>query len=215
MLALLGDAEDAGALVAYGTRVESGKRSADAIRLITSAGAIEAGLVVNAAGLTAPVLAARIDAMPRDRIPQTWLAKGSYFALSGRNPFSRLIYPVPVDGGLGVHLTLDLAGQARFGPDVEWIDEIDYAVDPARGTDFAQAIRRYWPGLPEAALVPGYAGIRPKLSGPGEPAADFWVEGSDAHGVAGLINLFGIESPGLTASLAIAEHVRELAGQMR
>ncbi|MEP7349454.1 MAG: NAD(P)/FAD-dependent oxidoreductase [Sphingorhabdus sp.] len=215
MLALLGDAEDAGAMLAYGTRILSGARTSDGIRLVTSAGEIEATLVVNAAGLEAPALASCIDGLSPQFIPESWLAKGNYFTLSGKNPFSHLIYPVPVDGGLGVHLTLDLAGQARFGPDVEWIDEIDYAVNPARGDVFYEAIRRYWPSLPDGALVPGYAGIRPKISGPGTPAADFRIEGSETHGVDGLINLFGIESPGLTASLAIAEQVRTLAEAMR
>ena len=143
-------------------------------------------------------------------MPTPRFAKGNYFSLTGRTPFSRLIYPVPEPGGLGVHLTLDLAGQGRFGPDVEWLDSqsterIDYAVDPARGERFYAAIRRYWPALPDGALAPAYSGVRPKLSGPGEPAADFVVQGPADHGVAGLVNLFGIESPGLTASLAIAD----------
>ena len=127
--------------------------------------------------------------------------------MSGRAPFGRLIYPVPVAGGLGVHVTLDLAGQARFGPDVEWIASVDYTVDPARGEVFYDAVRRYWPGLPDGALQPGYAGIRPKISGPTEPAEDFLVQGPEAHGVAGLVNLYGIESPGLTASLPLADEV--------
>jgi L-2-hydroxyglutarate oxidase LhgO len=140
-------------------------------------------------------------------MPSSHLAKGSYFALRGRAPFSRLIYPLPESGGLGVHLTLDLAGRARFGPDVEWVDRIDYAVDPARSEPFYQRIREFWPGLPDGALVRDFAGIRPKLSGPGEPAADFRIDGPAAHGVPGVVNLFGIESPGLTAALAIAERV--------
>jgi L-2-hydroxyglutarate oxidase LhgO len=138
------------------------------------------------------------------------LARGNYFALSGGSPFSRLIYPVPVDGGLGVHLTLDLGGSARFGPDVEWIDRVDYSVDPGRSDVFYDEIRRYWPGLADGALQPAYAGVRPKLSGPGQPAADFMVQGPADHRIGQIVNLFGIESPGLTASLAIAEHVVEL-----
>jgi L-2-hydroxyglutarate oxidase LhgO len=135
------------------------------------------------------------------------LAKGVYFTYSGRAPFQRLIYPAPEPGGLGTHLTLDMAGQARFGPDVEWIDQVDYAVDPTRKAKFEQAIRRFWPGLDPDRLAPGYAGVRPKLSGPGEPAADFMLSGPADHGAPGLVNLFGIESPGLTSSLAIAARV--------
>ena len=168
-------------------------------------------LLVNSAGLHAPALAARIIGMPPDRVPTAYYAKGNYFTLSGRSPFSRLIYPVPVPGGLGVHLTIDLGGQARFGPDVEWIDEIDYTVDPARSDSFYAAVRKYWPGLKDGALQPGYAGIRPKIVPKGAPGQDFVVQGPQTHGVPGLINLFGIESPGLTASLAIADHVVEVS----
>jgi L-2-hydroxyglutarate oxidase LhgO len=168
-------------------------------------------LLVNSAGLHAPGLAARIAGMPSDRVPAAYYAKGNYFTLSGRSPFSRLIYPVPVPGGLGVHLTVDLGGQARFGPDVQWIDEIDYTVDPSRADSFYAAVRTYWPALKDGALQPGYAGIRPKTVPKGAPGQDFVVQGSQSHGVAGLINLFGIESPGLTASLAIADHVLEVA----
>ena len=149
--------------------------------------------------------------MPKDRVPSAYYAKGNYFTLSGRSPFSRLIYPVPVPGGLGVHLTVDLGGQARFGPDVQWIDEIDYTVDPSRADSFYAAVRTYWPALKDGALQPGYAGIRPKTVPRGSPAQDFVVQGPQSHGVAGLINLFGIESPGLTASLAIANHVLEIS----
>ncbi len=141
------------------------------------------------------------------------MAKGSYFALAGPAPFHRLVYPIPEPGGLGVHLTLDLAGQARFGPDVEWVETVDYAVDPSRAAGFYAAIRAYWPDLPDGALVPAYAGIRPKLAGPGMPAADFRIDGPEHHGVAGLINLFGIESPGLTASLAIGDVVAAMAAR--
>jgi len=210
MLALQGDAESAGAAVALRTRVA---------RLVPRNGVIEvfldgereaslaAGWVVNATGLDAPALATRIEGFPAQQVPRSWLAKGNYFSLAGRSPFSRLVYPVPEPGGLGTHLTLDLAGQARFGPDVEWIDSIDYNVDPRRGDRFYAAIRRYWPGLRDDALIPAYAGIRPKISGPGEPAADFRIDGPAAHGVPGIVNLLGIESPGLTSSLAIGEDV--------
>ena len=148
--------------------------------------------------------------MPAERVPGTWYAKGNYFTLTGRNPFSRLIYPVPVPGGLGTHLTIDLGGQARFGPDVEWVDRIEYEVDPRRGEGFYAAIRRYWPGLKDGALQPGYSGIRPKTVPPGAPAQDFAIQGPREHGVPGLVHLFGIESPGLTASLSLAEAVREV-----
>ena len=168
-------------------------------------------LLVNAAGLGAPAVARSIDGMPIELIPSAYLAKGNYFSCSARAPFSRLIYPVPEPGGLGVHLTLDMAGQARFGPDVEWVESIDYAVDPARAERFYPAIRRYWPTLPDGALMPSYSGIRPKIVPPAVATQDFLIQGPRDHGVAGLINLFGIESPGLTSSLAIADHVGGLA----
>src|SRR5262249_34057344 len=152
----------------------------------------------------APRVASAIEGFPATRVPPERYCKGSYFSVSGRSPFSRLIYPVPEAAGLGVHLTLDLAGNARFGPDVEWIERIDYDVDPRRAERFCRAIRGYWPGLKDGALQPAYAGIRPKIQGPEEPARDFLVEGPKEHRVPGLVNLFGIESPGLTASLAIA-----------
>jgi L-2-hydroxyglutarate oxidase LhgO len=166
--------------------------------------------VVNAAGLHAPALALAIEGLDPDRVPRPRFAKGSYFTLAGRAPFAHLIYPVPEPGGLGVHLTLDLGGQAKFGPDVQWVGSAnDLQVDPARGERFYAEVRKYWPGLVDGALQPGYAGIRPKISGPGEPAADFMIQGPREHGVSGLVNLFGIESPGLTSALAIAEAVAE------
>lgn len=168
---------------------------------------IRAATVVNAAGLGAVPLAQSWQGLSASRVPVQRMARGVYFAYSGRQPFSSLIYPLPDSGGLGVHLTLDMAGQARFGPDVEWIEEEDYSVDPARIGAFAEAIRQWWPGLEIGRLQPAYAGIRPKLSGPGEAFADFRIDGPEFHGVAGLVNLFGIESPGLTSCLAIAEHV--------
>lgn len=215
MLSLRGDAEAAGASFAFLTTVTGATTGSDGIEIRTQDAdgepfALQAGAFINAAGLDAQALAGHIEGFPQNRIPPLWLARGNYFALSGSSPFSRLIYPVPVDGGLGVHLTLDLAGSARFGPDVEWVDGVDYTVDPVRGTVFYDEIRRYWPDLADGALQPAYAGIRPKLSGPGQPAADFMIQGPPDHGAGRLINLFGIESPGLTASLAIADHVVEL-----
>ena len=214
MLSLLGDAEARGATLVCETPVDGGAATPAGIE-ITTGGAdpmtLRCRLFVNAAGLGAPALARAMAGIPPERIPGTWWAKGNYFTLSGRSPFSRLIYPVPVPGGLGTHLTLDLAGQARFGPDVEWIETIDYRVDPRRGDSFYAAIRRYWPALPDDALQPAYSGVRPKSVPPGAPGQDFGIEGPRDHGVPGLVNLFGIESPGLTASLAIADHVKELA----
>ncbi len=214
MLALLGDAEGAGANLALNAPVLGG--CADGERIAVEVGGAEplqlgAKLVVNAAGLEAPVVAANIAGMPAEAVPQRYFARGNYFTLSGRSPFSRLIYPVPEPGGLGVHLTIDLGGQAKFGPDVEWIGTIDYRVHPARGERFYKAIRRYWPGLPDGALQPGYAGIRPKIVPPAVAVQDFVVQGPREHGVASLINLFGIESPGLTSALALADYVAELA----
>ena len=213
MLAYQGDAEDAGAMVAFHAPILRGRRAGAGWSLEVGGAEpmrLECDLLVNAAGLGAVPLARRLDDLPADAVPTAYLCKGSYYALAGRSPFRHLIYPVPEHAGLGVHLTLDLGGQARFGPDVEWVEQIDYAVDIARAQGFYAAIRRYWPGLPDGALQPGYAGMRPKISGPHEPAADFRIDGPARHGLAGLVNLFGIESPGLTASLAIAEHVADL-----
>jgi L-2-hydroxyglutarate oxidase LhgO len=215
MLALRGDAEAAGAAFAFHTPLVRARALGDRIELESGGDApmsLECGLLVNAAGLGASAVARGIDGMPIDLIPPTYLAKGNYFSCSARAPFSRLIYPVPEPGGLGVHLTLDMAGQARFGPDVEWVETIDYAVDPARAERFYPAIRRYWPTLPDGALMPSYSGIRPKIVPPAVARQDFLIQGPRDHGLAGLINLFGIESPGLTSSLAIADHVGELAG---
>jgi L-2-hydroxyglutarate oxidase LhgO len=174
---------------------------------------LECRLLVNSAGLHAPGLSRAIEGVPTGTIPRDFLCKGVYFTHSGRAPFTHLVYPAPEKAGLGVHLTLDLAGQARFGPDVEWIDRIDYTVDPRRGDSFYAAIRRYWPGLKDGALQPGYAGIRPKIVGPSDVAGDFVVQGPATHGVPGLVNLFGIESPGLTASLALADEVLYAAAE--
>ena len=214
MLALQGDTENAGALPVFRSKVERGRRVSGGIEIEVGGAepmSLRCRLLVNSAGLHAPWLAAHIAGMPAERVPGSYYAKGNYFTLAGRSPFTRLIYPVPVPGGLGVHLTIDLGGQARFGPDVEWIDAIDYTVDLHRADSFYAAVRKYWPALKDGALQPGYAGIRPKIVPKGAPAQDFVVQGPQTHGVPGLINLFGIESPGLTASLAIAEHVLELA----
>jgi L-2-hydroxyglutarate oxidase LhgO len=209
MLSLQGDLENAGGLVALGSKVSSAQCSADGILIRTDDGAeLMASTVVNAAGLHAPAVAARFEGLPAARVPRARYAKGNYFTLSGRSPFSRLIYPVPEAAGLGVHLTIDLGGQAKFGPDVQWVDSPDdLVVDPARGDAFYAEVRKYWPGLADGALQAGYAGIRPKISGPGEVAADFVIQGPGEHGVPGLVNLFGIESPGLTSALAIGERV--------
>ncbi len=209
MLAYLGDAEDAGAMLALKTELIGGEIVPDGFVLHTSDMDLRCRTVVNSAGLRAPSVAKRIEGFDTRLVPAEYYAKGNYYSLTRRAPFSRLVYPVPEPGGLGVHVTLDLAGQARFGPDVEWIERIDYGVDPRRAERFYAAIRRYWPVLPDGALAPGYAGIRPKTAGPGEPAPDFAVQGPRLHRVPGLVNLFGIESPGLTASLALAQAVLE------
>ena len=218
MLALLGDAERAGAVLALGSRVHRGRITPQGIELdVHSADAdpmtLRAACVVNSAGLDAPALARALAGLAPAQVPREHLAKGCYFTLSGRAPFSRLVYPAPGQSShLGVHLTLDLGGQARFGPSFEWVEQIDYSVDPAGAGAFYAEVRRYWPGLADGTLQPGYAGLRPKISGPGEAAADFRIDGVETHGVPGLVNLFGIESPGLTASLAIAEQVLALLG---
>ncbi|MFA5665308.1 NAD(P)/FAD-dependent oxidoreductase, partial [Castellaniella sp.] len=173
---------------------------------------IIAQYVFNCAGLSASAVAACMDGMPDACIPTIRYAKGNYYGYSGRNPFSRLIYPVPEPAGLGVHLTLDLNRQIRFGPDVEWIDTVDYTVAPGRARQFYGSIRRYWPGLPDGALRPDYAGIRPKIQAPAGTETDFLIQGIETHGIPGLVHLYGIESPGLTASLAIAEHALAVAG---
>lgn len=218
VLALRGDAEAHGAMLALCSPLQRLKRVSDGFQLdVGGAEAMQlhARCVVNSAGLHAVQLASRFDGLPAMPLPQAHWARGHYFSCPGKPAFSRLIYPMPDEAGLGVHVTLDLAGQMRFGPDVQWLalaerGAEDYRVDPARAAPFSEAIRRYWPALPDAALQPAYAGIRPKLSGPGETAADFVIAGPAQHGVAGLVNLLGIESPGLTASLAIAERVAEL-----
>lgn len=212
MLALQGDLENAGGLVVLNSPVAHVQRSHDAIVLIVGDGAeLQVKTLVNAAGLGAQALAASCAGLAPEFVPPSHFAKGSYFDLAGRSPFSRLIYPVPEAAGLGVHLTLDLGGQAKFGPDVQWVDSPDdLVVEPARGDAFYAEVRKYWPGLRDGALSPGYAGIRPKIQAPGEVARDFLIQGQAAHGVSGLVNLFGIESPGLTSSLALGKHVARL-----
>src|SRR3954451_21438359 len=214
MLSLRGEAEAAGAAFAFHTPLLRARAAAGRIELESGGAApmtLACEFLINAAGLGAPAVARSIEGMPPEQVPALYLAKGNYFSCSARAPFSRLIYPVPEPGGLGVHLTLDMAGQARFGPDVEWVDRIDYAVDPGRAARFYPAIRKYWPTLPDGALMPSYSGIRPKIVPPTVARQDFVMQGPREHGVAGLINLFGIESPGLTSSLAIADHVAAMA----
>jgi L-2-hydroxyglutarate oxidase LhgO len=217
MLALRGEAEDGGAAFAFHTPLLRATAKDGEIVIETGGDApmtLACGLLVNSAGLDAPNVARNIAGLPEALIPKPYLAKGNYFSCSAKAPFSRLIYPVPELGGLGVHLTLDMAGQARFGPDVEWVDRIDYAVDPKRAERFYPAIRRYWPDLPDGALMPSYSGMRPKIVPPEIASQDFVIQAREDHGVDGVINLFGIESPGLTSSLAIADHVGALASSI-
>jgi len=217
MLALLGDFEACGGALARNCPVVSARLCAAGIAVETGGAAptrIVARRVVLAAGLSSPGLAHTFEGLDRRTIPAAWFAKGSYFSLSRRAPFTRLIYPVPEPGGLGVHLTLDLAGRARFGPDVEWLDardpnDIDYTVDPARADRFYAAIRRYWPDLRDGELAPDYSGVRPKIVPPGAPDADFLIRDHTGDGMPGLIALYGVESPGLTCALAIGEHVAQ------
>ncbi|MBC7917201.1 MAG: NAD(P)/FAD-dependent oxidoreductase [Rhodoferax sp.] len=212
MLSLLGDAEQAGGVLALNSPLARAECAQAAIELVAEDGTrLLAKTVVNSAGVAAPDLARRFAGLSTRHIPQAWYAKGNYFSLAGKAPFSRLIYPVPEAAGLGVHLTLDQGGQARFGPDVEWVnDPSDLTVRPERADGFYAEIRTYWPDLQDGALLPAYAGIRPKISGPTETARDFCIQGPKVHGVPGLVNLFGIESPGLTSALAIGEWVADL-----
>lgn len=214
MLALQGDLERAGGMVALGTQVEGAKLSLRAgephVLRFADGSELACDLLVNSASLHACSLARRFEGLDARFVPREWFAKGNYYALSGHAPFTHLIYPAPADAHLGTHLTLDLGGQAKFGPDIEWLDvatpeQIEYSVDPARADGFYAEVRRYWPGLPDGALAPSYSGVRPKIHGPHEKAPDFRIDGPALHGVPGLLNLFGIESPGLTSALAIAE----------
>jgi L-2-hydroxyglutarate oxidase LhgO len=221
MLAYLGDLENAGGVLVVRAPVERATATREGFVVKVGGSeplALATRIIVNAAGLFAQSLARRIEGLDVAHVPRERFAKGNYHALAGRSPFTHLVYPVPEPGGLGVHLTLDLGGRARFGPDVEWLapettpEAIDYAVDPARGDLFYAAIRRYWPALKDGSLAPAYSGVRPKLQGPGEPVRDFLLQGPETHGVAGLMNLYGIESPGLTASLAIAAEAASRLG---
>lgn len=216
MLALQGEAEDHGAMLALGSRVARTHANAKGFEVEVQTGAdtmlIACDELVNAAGLGAPAVAAGMEGIRASHVPALYLCRGNYFALSGRCPFSRLVYPIPNEAGLGVHLTIDLAGRGRFGPDVEWINEIGYGVDENRCQGFYQQIRNYWPGLPDGALHASYSGIRPKLVPPGGAPADFRIDGPEEHQVLGLVSLFGIESPGLTAALAIGDLVRRKLG---
>jgi L-2-hydroxyglutarate oxidase LhgO len=210
MLSLQGEAEAHGAMLALKSALQRLRRVADGFELDVDGDVpmrLRARAVVNSAGLHAVQLASRFEGLPAMVLPPVHWARGHYFACPGRPAFSRLIYPMPDEAGLGVHVTLELGGQMRFGPDVQWIDGIDYRVDESRAAAFRDAIRRYWPGLADGVLQPGQAGIRPKLHAPGEPARDFMIQGPNEHAVPGLVNLYGIESPGLTASLAIGDTV--------
>jgi L-2-hydroxyglutarate oxidase LhgO len=219
MLSLLGGFEDAGGMIAYHSPLLSAKPiglgaqggfeldigGPDGMKLQTK-------LLINCAGMSAPVIAQKIEGLNQDQIPKAYFAKGNYFSLSGKSPFTHLIYPIPEPGGLGVHLTLDMGGQAKFGPDVEWLDieneeQIDYTVDPKRGEGFYEAVRRYWPELKDNSLQPDYSGVRAKIVPPNSPAGDFCFNGPQDHGLQGLYNLYGFESPGLTSSIAIARHL--------
>jgi L-2-hydroxyglutarate oxidase LhgO len=215
MLALQGDLESHGGMVAFKSPLAAARVTGDGLELDCEGDerlTLLAREVVNAAGLYAPLIAQKIQGLAQANVPQAFFAKGNYYALTQKAPFTHLVYPIPESAGLGVHLTLDLGGQGRFGPDVEWLDidhpdSINYVVDSARSDSFYAEIRRYWPGLQEGALQPAYSGVRPKIVGPGIQAADFVIGTEHQHGVPGLVNLFGIESPGLTAALAIAERV--------
>ncbi len=215
MLSLQGDIEAAGGMVILNARVTRTEAKDDGLVLMVEAQgenmSLQVRTMINSAGLAAPEIARSMTGYPQSLVPRQYYAKGNYFSLSTKSPFNHLIYPVSDESaGLGIHLTLDLNGQARFGPDVEWVDDLDYDVDSERAQVFYPAIRRYWPGLPDGSLLPGYAGIRPKIQAPGQPAEDFMIQGPADHGIAGLVHLFGIESPGLTSSLAIGEYVSNI-----
>ncbi|HXE50417.1 MAG TPA: NAD(P)/FAD-dependent oxidoreductase [Ramlibacter sp.] len=223
MLALQGDLESAGGMVALASPAQSavlGRGGQPHVIRMADGSEVAAPILVNSASLHACALARRFEGIDPQFVPREYFAKGNYYALAGKAPFSRLIYPAPADAWLGVHLTLDLGGQAKFGPDLEWLDtrapeDIDYTVDPHRADGFYAEVRRYWPDLPDGALQPSYSGVRPRIHGPTERAPDFRIDGPLLHGVPGLINLFGIESPGLTCALAIGEHVAALLEDMQ
>lgn len=215
MLAYQGEAEDHGAMIAYHSKVVSGEISPRKFSIevdINDGETIKlcCNKMIIAGGLNSQKIARNLDGFPRSKIPPSYLCKGSYFALQGKAPFSRLIYPVPNSASLGVHVTLDMGGQVRFGPDQEWVPKVDYDVDPDRASQFYESVRRYYPKLKQGALIPAYAGVRPKIQGPKEATKDFCIQGPKEHGIDGLIALYGIESPGLTASLAIAREVTQI-----
>lgn len=222
MLSLLGGFEDAGGMLAYQSPLIAakpmGNNAQDGFELLIGGAdgiALRTKLLINCAGLSAPAVARHIEGLPAEQIPKAYFAKGNYFSLSGKSPFSHLIYPIPEPGGLGVHLTLDMGGQAKFGPDVEWLEieeegQISYAVDPIRGESFYAAVRQYWPGLKDGALQADYSGVRAKIVPPNAPAGDFCFNGPTQHHLQGLFNLYGFESPGLTSCLAIARHLEGL-----
>jgi len=215
MSAFEADLEAAGGVVVLGAPVTGGQIEDRGIVLEVGGQdpvSVRCKAVVNSAGLYAPRVARTLRGLHPDVVPRAYFARGHYFALAGRSPFQHLVYPVPAPGALGIHVTLDLAGRARFGPDISWSTGVDYAFDEARRQTFYGAIRRYYPGLAEDDLEPGYVGIRPKIVPEGAPGADFVVQGPDSHGVPGLVNLFGIESPGLTACLALADEVATRLG---
>jgi L-2-hydroxyglutarate oxidase LhgO len=215
MLAYQGDAEDHGAMLAFHAPVTGGAVADGGIELVVGGDEpmrLRARSVINSAGLHAPAVARSIEGLRPELIPAAYLCKGNYYTLSGARPFSHLVYPVPEEAGLGIHVTIDLGGQVRFGPDVEWVERIDYDVDLGRAAGFYQAIRQYYPGLKDGAIEPGYAGIRPKIVPKGTQAADFVIQGPRDHGLPGLVNLFAIESPGLTASLVLAQEVAGALG---
>jgi L-2-hydroxyglutarate oxidase LhgO len=224
MLSLLGGFEDAGGMIAYQSPLISAKplgaNAQDGFELEiggTDGMKIQTKLLINCAGMSAPAIAKKIEGLAKEQIPKAYFAKGNYFSLSGKSPFKHLIYPIPEPGGLGVHLTLDMGGQAKFGPDVEWLEideenQIDYTVNPKRGEGFYEAVRKYWPGLKDNALQPDYSGVRAKIVPPNAPAGDFCFNTPRDHGLEGLFNLYGFESPGLTSSLAIAKY---LEGQIK
>lgn len=215
MLAYQGDAEAHGASLVFGSPVSGGKVTDAGIELDVGGREpmqVRANIVVNASGLAAPAVSRSIRGIPSLSIPPQHFCKGHYFTLAGKSPFQRLIYPVGSGLWHGVHVTLDLAGGVRFGPDINWLEGIDYSFDETRAASFYEAIRHYYPALPDGSLVPGYTGIRPKITAQGEPAADFMIQGEQEHGVAGMVNLYGIESPGLTSSMAIGNHVANVLG---
>ena len=224
MLSLLGGFEDAGGMIAYQSPLIGakpiGENAKDGFELEIGGAdgmKIQTKLLINCAGMSAPAIAKKIQSLSEEQIPKAYFAKGNYFSLSGKSPFKHLIYPIPEPGGLGVHLTLDMGGQAKFGPDVEWLEiddesQIDYTVNPQRGEGFYAAVRKYWPGLKDHALQPDYSGVRAKIVPPNTPAGDFCFNTPKDHGLEGLFNLYGFESPGLTSSLAIAKH---LEGQIK